>query len=101
MDVRKSNYEGQLIDWIQTAPQNYDGIVINPAAYTHYSIAILDAIKAIKIPTVEIHISDISKREDYRRISVTAEGCVKQIKGQGLEGYIAAMRELVDYLNEV
>lgn len=101
VDIRQSNYEGQIVDWIQTAPQNYDGIVINPAAYTHYSIAILDALKAIEIPIIEVHISDISKREDFRKISVTKEACVKQIAGHGFDGYIMAIKELYEYIEKI
>ena len=92
----QSNHEGDLVDKIQSAYGNYDGIVINPAAYTHTSIAILDALKAVGIPTVEVHISDVDNREDFRKISYAALACVKTIKGQGLAGY----RNAILYLKE-
>lgn len=92
----QSNHEGDLVDKIQSAYGNYDGIVINPAAYTHTSIAILDALKAVGIPTVEVHISDVDNREDFRKISYARLACVKTIKGQGLAGY----RNAILYLKE-
>ena len=87
----QSNHEGNLVDKIQAAYGNYDGIVINPAAYTHTSVAILDALKAVSIPAVEVHISDVDAREDFRQISYAGMACVKTIKGQGLEGYAQAI----------
>ena len=87
----QSNHEGDLVDKIQAAYGNYDGIVINPAAYTHTSVAILDALKAVSIPAVEVHISDVDAREDFRQISYAGMACVKTIKGQGLEGYAQAI----------
>ena len=90
----QSNHEGALVDRIQAALGNTDAIVINPAAYTHTSIAILDALKAVGIPTVEVHISDISNRESFRQISYTTEACELTIQGHGLDGY----REAIDYL---
>ena len=91
----QSNIEGEIINFIHNAYfKKYDGIIINPGAYTHYSYAIFDAIKAVSIPTVEVHISNIHEREEFRKISVTAPACVKQIYGKGKEGYI----EAVDYL---
>ncbi|MEF9921579.1 MAG: type II 3-dehydroquinate dehydratase [Anaerovoracaceae bacterium] len=90
----QSNHEGAIVDIIQEAYGEYDGIVINPAAYTHTSIAIPDAIKAVGIPTVEVHISDISAREDYRKISYTSEACIKTIYGKGFLGYKEAMEML-------
>lgn len=92
----QSNHEGDLVDKIQSAYRNYDGIVINPAAYTHTSIAILDALKAVGIPTVEVHISDVDSREEFRKISYAGLACVKTIKGQGLAGY----RNAILYLKE-
>ena len=86
-DIRQSNHEGVLIDEIQAADGVYDGIVINPGAYAHYSYAIRDAIKAITIPVVEVHISDIEKREEFRHLSVTAPVCIAQIRGHGFESY--------------
>ena len=95
----QSNHEGCLVDKIQEAYGVFDGIVINPAAYTHTSIAILDALKAVAIPAVEVHISDVSKREDFRQISYAGRACVKTIMGQGLDGYRQAMAFLVGMQN--
>ena len=92
----QSNHEGDLVDEIQNAYNNFDGIVINPGAYTHTSIAILDAVKAVGIPTVEVHISDVSKREDFRQISYIRSACVKTIAGHGINGYIEAMEYLIE-----
>ena len=94
IDQYQSNHEGCLVDKIQEAYGLYDGIVINPAAYTHTSIAILDALKAVGIPAVEVHISDVSAREDFRKISYAGLACCKTIMGHGLEGY----REAILYL---
>ena len=91
----QSNHEGAIVDQIQAAYGIYDGIVINAAAYTHTSIAILDALKAVGIPSVEVHISDISTREDFRKFSYTALACELTIKGKGLEGYREAIEHLV------
>ena len=97
LEVFQSNHEGAIIDRIQDAYfDKTEGIVINPGAYTHYSYAIHDALAGIPIPKVEIHISDIMKREDFRKVSVTAPACNKQIYGHGLAGYI----EAIDYLIE-
>lgn len=93
----QSNHEGDLVDKIQWAYQKVDGIVINPAAYTHTSIAILDALKAVGIPAVEVHISDVSTREDFRQISYARLACCKTIMGRGLEGY----REAILFLKEL
>jgi 3-dehydroquinate dehydratase-2 len=90
----QSNHEGDLVDKIQWAYGKVDGIVINPAAYTHTSIAILDALKAVAIPAVEVHISDVDAREPFRQISYAGLACVKTIKGHGLEGYREAVRFL-------
>jgi len=95
VDVRQTNHEGALVDWIQEAYGRCDGIVINPAAYTHTSVAILDAVKAVSIPTVEVHISDVSKREDFRQVSYIRQACVKTIAGHGFDGYLEAMEYLV------
>lgn len=92
----QSNHEGDLVDKIQAAYGNTDAIVINPAAYTHTSVAILDALKAVSIPTVEVHISDVAAREDFRQISFAGMACEKTIKGQGLDGY----RQAIIYLKE-
>ena len=94
----QSNHEGDLVDKIQAAYNNFDGIVINPGAYTHTSVAILDAVKAVGIPTVEVHISDVDKREEFRSISYIRLACVNTISGHGLDGYIEAIDYLLDYL---
>lgn len=96
VDFFQSNSEGAIIDSLHSCYfEKYDGIVINPGAYTHYSYAIFDAIKAVSIPTVEVHISDISNREEFRKISVTAGACVAQIFGKGIDGYVDAINILL------
>ena len=90
-----SNSEGAIIDAIQDALGVFDGIVINPAAYAHTSIAIADALKAVGIPAVEVHLTDINAREQYRRFSYTSDACIKTICGKGFEGYREALRVLV------
>jgi 3-dehydroquinate dehydratase-2 len=95
IDIVQSNIEGEIINFIQKAYNKYDALVINPGAYTHYSIAIYDAIKAVNIPTVEVHISNIHSREEFRRKSVTAAACIGQISGFGLYGYIMALMALI------
>ena len=90
----QSNHEGSIVDEIQAAYGKFDGIIINPAAYTHTSVAILDALKAVSIPTVEVHISDPDQREEFRHISYVRMACEKAIKGHGLQGYVEAL----DYL---
>ena len=93
----QSNHEGDLVDRIQEAYfEGADGIVINPGAYTHTSIALLDAVKSVSIPTVEVHISDLSKREDFRQVSYIREACVRTIMGHGLNGYIEAIDFLIE-----
>ena len=98
MDIEQyqSNHEGCIVDKIQDAYGKYQGIVINPAAYTHTSVAILDALKAVSIPTVEVHISDVDTREAFRQISYPGLYCEKTIKGQGIEGYRQALQYLYD-----
>ncbi len=96
IDQYQSNHEGDLVDKIQAAYGNFDGIVINPAAYTHTSVAILDALKSVSIPAVEVHISDVDSREAFRQISYPGMYCEKTIKGQGLDGY----RQAILYLKE-
>ena len=96
----QSNHEGCLVDKIQSAYGNTDGIVINPAAYTHTSIAILDALKSVGIPAVEVHISDVDSREDFRKISYAGMACIHTIKGQGVDGYRQAILYLKAYLNK-
>ncbi|MBQ4582900.1 MAG: type II 3-dehydroquinate dehydratase [Oscillospiraceae bacterium] len=99
-ELFQSNHEGAIVDAIQQAYGRIDGIVINPAAYTHTSIAILDALKAVAIPAVEVHISDVSKREDFRQISYAGKACQKTYMGLGLEGYRQAILWLKDYLGK-
>ena len=94
----QSNHEGAIVDVIQQAYGNYDGIVINPAAYTHTSVAILDALKAVQIPAVEVHISDVSRRESFRQVSYAGMACIKRFIGLGFEGYRQAVLYLKDYL---
>ena len=98
VDVKifQSNHEGDLVDEVQNAYSNADGIVINPGAYTHTSIAILDAVKSVNIPTVEVHISKVEEREDFRQISYIRLACIKTITGHGTDGYL----EAIDYLIE-
>ena len=98
VELYQSNHEGAIVDAIQAAYGKVDGIVINPAAYTHTSIAILDALKAVGIPAVEVHISDVSKREAFRQISYAGMACVKTYMGLGLEGYRQAILWLKEYL---
>lgn len=92
----QSNHEGALVDKIQATYGCFDGIVINPAAYTHTSVAILDALKAVAIPAVEVHISQVDAREPFRQVSYAGMACVKTIQGQGLDGY----RQAIQYLKE-
>lgn len=92
----QSNHEGAIVDAIQSALGKMDGIVINPAAYTHTSVAILDALKAVSLPAVEVHISDVSQREPFRQISYAGMACEKTIMGLGFEGYVRAMEYLCD-----
>ncbi len=96
----QSNHEGALVDEIQAAYGVFDGIVINPGAYTHTSIALLDAVKAVSIPTVEVHISDVASREDFRQISYIRAACVRTICGHGIKGYTEAMEFLKDNYGE-
>lgn len=96
-EIYQSNHEGDLVDRIQqTYFDGTEGIVINPAAYTHTSVAILDALKAVSLPTVEVHISDVKEREDFRQISYAGKACVKTIMGRGLQGYVDAIAFLVE-----
>ena len=100
VDFFQSNHEGAIVDAIQAAYGVYDGIVINPAAYTHTSVAILDALKAVAIPAVEVHISDVDSREPFRQISYAGMACVKTYMGLGFEGYRQAILYLKQYLEE-
>ena len=98
VELFQSNHEGALVDRIQEAFGKSDAIVINPAAYTHTSVALLDALKAVGIPYVEVHISDVTKREDFRQVSFVRQAALKTIMGQGIEGYRQAMLFLHDHL---
>ena len=97
-ECRQSNHEGDLVDYIQSAYNSFDGIVINPGAYTHTSIAILDAVKSVCVPTVEVHISDVASREAFRQISYIREACIATISGRGVKGYLDAIDLLADKL---
>lgn len=94
VEFRQSNHEGDLVDYIQSAYQSFDAIVINPGAYTHTSIALLDAVKSVGVPTIEVHISDVNSREEFRKISYIRSACVLTISGHGTNGYL----EAIDYL---
>lgn len=96
----QSNHEGAIVDEIQAAYGIFDGIIINPAAYTHTSIAILDALKAVALPAVEVHISDIASRESFRQTSYASMVCVKTFAGLGFDGYVQAIRFLKEYVTE-
>ena len=98
VEIFQSNHEGVLVDRIQQAYRVFDGIVLNPAAYTHTSVALLDALKAVGVPTVEVHLSDPDTREDFRRISYVRAACLKTVKGLGFESYRQALRFLAAYL---
>ena len=96
VEIKQSNSEGELVDWIQQCYKTKDGIVINPGAYTHYSVALLDALKSVNLPVVEVHISNIHQREEFRRHCVTTAGCTGQICGLGLQGYLLALEYLAE-----
>ena len=100
-EIFQSNHEGVIVDKIQEAYGKVDGIIINPAAYTHTSVAILDALKAVGIPTVEVHISKVSEREDFRQVSYVSLCAIKTIQGLGFEGYHEGIRYLLGYLEAV
>jgi 3-dehydroquinate dehydratase II len=92
IEVRQSNSEGELVTWVQEAPKKFSAIVLNPAAYTHTSIALRDAISAVEIPTVEVHLSNIHKREEFRKHSYVAEAAIGQITGFGVQSYLLGLR---------
>ena len=100
LTIKQSNSEGDIIDSIQHFSSQVDGLIINPAAYTHYSYAIADALRDCSIPTIEVHLSNIHSREDFRRKSVTASACTEQIAGFGYQSYILAIYALQDLLKE-
>ncbi|MBO5274906.1 MAG: type II 3-dehydroquinate dehydratase [Clostridia bacterium] len=97
VSFRQSNHEGDLVDYIQSTYNAYDGIIINPGAYTHTSIAILDAVKSVMTPTVEVHISDLSSREDFRQVSYIRAACIATISGHGTKGYLEALDLLIEH----
>lgn len=97
----QSNHEGALVDVIQNAYGRMDGIIINPAAYTHTSVAILDALKAVALPCAEVHLSDVTKREDFRQISYAGMACQWHFIGEGKLGYVHAMEKLIEYIQKV
>ncbi len=98
LDIRQSNSEGELVTWIQQARGTFDGIILNPAGYTHTSVAIRDAIAAVALPTVEVHLSNIHQREEFRHRSFVAGVALAQISGFGPTGYLLALRGLVEHL---
>lgn len=99
IECKQSNHEGTLVDLIQEAYGKADGIIINPAAYTHTSVALLDAVKAVQIPTIEVHLTDPDTREDFRHVSYIRRGCIQTICGKGFQGYIEAMHAMIAYIN--
>lgn len=100
VEIFQSNYEGAIVEKIQNALGDADGIVINPAAYTHTSIAILDALKAVSIPAVEVHISAVNEREAFRQVSYAGMACFKTFSGYGFDGYIMAINAIIERLSE-
>jgi len=100
VECLQSNHEGDLVDWIGTAREHFSGIVINPGAYTHTSVAIRDAVEAVGLPAIEIHISNIHAREEFRHRSLIAPVCLGQICGMGTVGYELALRAIVTHLNQ-
>lgn len=100
-EVFQSNHEGVIVDKIQSALGSFDGIVINPAAYTHTSVAILDALKAVALPAVEVHLTDVDSREDFRRISYAGMACLTRYTGHGFEGYRMAAEYLKKYIDNL
>lgn len=99
LGFEQSNHEGVLIDWIHAARGEFDGLVINAGAYTHSSIALMDAISSVEIPTIELHLSDIKAREEFRHLSYIEKVAIKAIMGHGPKGYVMAMDALIDHLN--
>ena len=100
VELRQSNHEGVLVDWFQEAEGKFDGIVINPAAYTHTSVALLDAAKAVSVPAVEVHISNPNTREGFRHVSYIRAACVTTICGKGFDGYLEAIDFLIQNQNK-
>lgn len=101
VEIKQSNHEGDLVDFIQSAYfDGTDGIVINPGAYTHTSIALLDALKSVSLPCVEVHISDLASRESFRQISYIRSACIATVSGEGTNGYISAAKLLMNHIKE-
>ena len=100
VEIFQHNHEGVIVDKIQSAMDKFDGIIINPAAYTHTSVAILDALKAVAIPAVEVHISDVSAREEFRQISYVRLTCIDTFAGFGFDGYVMAMDRLIAHFKD-
>lgn len=101
VEIKQSNHEGDLVDFIQSAYfDGTDGIVINPGAYTHTSVALLDAVKSVSLPCVEIHISDLASREEFRQISYIRAACIATVSGEGTNGYISAIKLLTNHIKE-
>ena len=98
VEFRQSNHEGQMVTWIQESPKEFDALVINPAAYTHTSLAMRDALLAAQIPAIEVHLSNIYKREEFRRKSLLADAVVGQISGFGVQSYLLGLRAAADFL---
>jgi 3-dehydroquinate dehydratase-2 len=99
-DIMQNNVEGELINILHRADDKYDGVIFNPGAYTHYSIALLDAISSISVPVVEVHISNIHAREEFRHKTVTTSACIGQICGFGFDSYILGLKALKNYLSK-
>lgn len=97
VDIKQSNHEGELIDIILNSYKHYDGIIFNPAAYTHTSIALFDTLSLIDIPTIEVHISDVNNREDFRKINYIKDACFKSVVNEGINGYISAIKILEEH----
>ena len=99
VEFRQTNLEGELVGWVQEADEGFDGIVFNPAAYSHTSVAIRDALAAARTPCVEVHLSNVEAREDFRQIAMTAPACVGRISGLGMNSYRLGLRAIIDYLS--
>lgn len=99
IDFRQSNLEGELVQWLQESVGEYEGIVFNPAAYSHTSVAIRDALATISTPCIEVHLSNVEAREDFRQVAMTAAECVGRISGLGFESYRLGLRAIIDYLS--
>ncbi|MCH5180676.1 MAG: 3-dehydroquinate dehydratase [Erysipelotrichales bacterium] len=100
LNIFCSNYEGEIVEKIQDALGEYDGIIINPGAYAHYSIAILDALRSVNLPSIEVHLTDVTKREKYRQVLLTSDACFLTIMGKGFSGYKEAILEMKKKLGE-